>query len=72
MIPGVTCEHCSKREKCIEANEHGIVCRSFSEDWKAIEEDPALQRQWRAERRRMIRRAKKEIEEMNAQYKAKG
>ena len=61
MIPGVTCRHCARRDGCTEDPEMGIICRSFREDWQAIEADPAVRRQGRAAKKRERRRIRGEI-----------
>lgn len=70
MIPGVTCAHCQNRGKCIEDPERGIVCRSFREDWDAIEADPVTQKQGRAEKKRRLKAIRKEIEALNGKCKS--
>lgn len=70
MIPGVTCAHCQNRGKCIEDPERGIVCRSFREDWDAIEADPVTQKHGRAEKKRRLKAIRKEIEALNGKCKS--
>lgn len=70
MIPGVICAHCLTRDRCMEDPERGIVCRSFREDWDAIEADPATRKQGRAEKKRRIKAIRKEIEALNGKCKS--
>lgn len=68
MIAGVTCAHCLHAETCVEGWRE-MVCSDYAYDWEAIEADPAVRRQGRAEKKRIRKRIREEIAALSEDMK---